>query len=166
MRREDFHSQLLAATFAAITFGQEHVKNRLSLSVRYVALLNQSYDDNREPDEVVFPDDDGRIECDLTDQSVVELLHRDDRCPQWIDISVVGSDRTTTLICLRCCGRYHGDESRLYYYPSGTQPFGIKSPHLPFGWREGRKFRIPRPDKAVRLLRQDASRFGRTDQDE
>ncbi|MFA6172348.1 MAG: hypothetical protein WC701_01560 [Kiritimatiellales bacterium] len=156
MRREAFHSQLLAATFSALRFGQDYVKNRLPLNVRYIAVLNQSYDNNRKPDELVYPEDEGRIESDLTDTAVVDLLHRDDRCPQWIDIAVAGADKNTTLLRLLCCGRYHGDESRMYYYESGLQPFGIKSPDLPVGWEEGITFRVPEPNKALHLIEKSA----------
>ena len=152
MRREDFHSQLLAATFAALRFGQIHVRNRLSIHVKYVAILNQSFDDNREPDERVFPEDNGKVVPNLTDIGVVDLLHREDLCPQWIDISVAGADEETTLLRLLCCGRYLGDESRMYYYQSGTQPFGIKSPVLPPEWREGMKIKIPKPNKALQAI--------------
>ena len=150
MRREDFHVQLLAATFSALRFGQEFVKNRLSLKVAYVALLNESCDGNREDDEIVYPEDDGRIVTDLTGREVVDLLHRDGRCPQWIDISVAGADREATLLRLLCCGRYHGDESRLYYFDQGTQPFRIKSPVLPPDWKEGVEFRFKKPSKALK----------------
>lgn len=149
MRREDFHTQLLAATYAALRFGQAYLKNRLSLNVIYVAVLNSSYDSNREDDEVVYPEDDGRIVPDLTDRDVVELLHREDRCPQWIDIAVAGADKDATLLRLLCCGRYHGDESRMYYFENGTQPFGIKSPSLPVGWKEGQKFKVKKPNQAM-----------------
>ena len=149
MRQEDFQSQLLAATFAAIRFGQNYVVNRLPLDVRYMVVLNQSCDDHRKDDEVVYPADDGRIEMGLTVQGVLDLLHRDGRCPQWIDISVAGADRDVTLLRLLCCGRFHGDEIRMYYYEQGTQPFGIKSPNLPPGWKEGEKFRVPEPNNVV-----------------
>ena len=152
MRREDFHSQLLSATFAALRFSQNYVNNHLPLNVRYVAVLNQSFDDNRHPDEIVYPEDDGQVHPDLNDVGVVDLLHRDNRCPQWIDISIAGADKETTLFRLLCCGRYHSDEARLYYFESGTQPFGIKSPDIPIGWKSGMKFKVPKPKKALHLI--------------
>lgn len=152
MRREDFHNQLTAASFDALRFGQEYVSNRLSLKLTYVAVLNQSYDENRKEDEVVYPEDDGKIVPCATEREVVDLLYRKCRCPQWIDISVAGADKTATLLRLLCCGRYHHDETRLYYYQRGTQPFGIKSPDLPPGWKDGNKFKLHKRDKALNLI--------------
>lgn len=149
MRKEDFHNQLRAASFSALRFGQEYVSNRLSHHLTYVVVLNQSADGNRKDDEIVYPEDDGKIHSGLSEIEVVELLHREDRCPQWIDISVAGADKKTTLFRLLCCGRYHADESRLYYYWQGSQPFGIKSPVLPANLKEGKKFKLKKPNKAI-----------------
>ncbi len=149
MRKEDFHNQLIAASFAALRFGQEYVSNHLSHDLTYVVVLNQSCDGNRKDDEIVYPEDDGKIHSGLSHVEVVDLLHREDRCPQWIDISVAGADEEVTLLKLLCCGRYHADESRLYYYWQGSQPFGIKSPVLPFDWKEGKKFELEKPSKAI-----------------
>ena len=145
MRREDFHARLLAATFTAMRFGQRYIASLLSINVRYIVAFNQSYDETHKEDENVCPADDGRVEYNLSDVAALDLLHRDGRCPQWIDISVAGADEETTVLRLLCCGRYHGDEKRLYYYETGLQPFGIKSPDLPPGWKEGEKFKVPEP---------------------
>jgi hypothetical protein len=37
----------------------------------------------------------------------------------------------------------------MYYFEHGTQPFGIKSPSLPLGWKEGEKFILNAPHKAL-----------------
>lgn len=153
MRKEQFHTQLLAATFAALRLAQDYVENHLSLNVKYVAVLNRSYDGIREPDERVYPDDKGKIIPDLSDTDVVDLLYRDDACPQWIDISVAGASKGVTLVRLLCCGRYHGDETRMYYYLDGTQPFGIKTPDLPDGWEEGMRFKLLEADDALRIIK-------------
>jgi hypothetical protein len=142
MQREDFQNQLTAATYRAIRFAQNFVGNRLSLNPTYVVLLNQSNDENRTGDEVVFPADKGRMEKCLSEIQVVDLLLRNSRCPVWIDINVAGSDENLTLLRLNCAGRYLGEERRLYYYLVGCQPFGIKSPYLPPAWKKGEKFRL------------------------
>jgi hypothetical protein len=149
MRKEDFRIQLIASSFFATRFAQNYVCEVLPFNFRYVVSLNESYDGNRQPDEVVYPDDNGKVLCDLSEDGVVDLLLRENRCPQWIDIAVAGASEEITLLGLCCCGRYHGDESRLYYYESGTQPFGIKSPALPPDWKEGKKFAVGRPDDAM-----------------
>jgi hypothetical protein len=143
MRREDFHFRLLAATFSSARFAQTMVKDTLRLSARYYLVLNASCDDLRQDDEQVFPEDDGRIETDLSDVEVVALLCRGEAVPQWIDIAVAFATSAFTGFSLTCCGRFHPDEIRLYYYESGTQPFGIKSPTLPLDHQEGRRFRLP-----------------------
>lgn len=150
VRPEDFHTQLLAATYAALRFGQGYVKNRLPLEAEYIASLNQSYDARRADDEVVYPEDDGRIvECG-TARAAANLLYRDGRCPGWIDISVLAVRKERTVMHLVCCGRYVDDDQRLYYYDRGTQPFGIKSPALPL--RRAGRFRLPRFVRAKKAL--------------
>ena len=144
MRNEDFHFRLQAATFAAIRFAQTMVKDTLRLEPKFFVALNASYDGNRENDEKVYPEDDGRIAIDLSDQDVVKLLCREEAVPQWIDIGVAFCTREFTGLSLTCCGRFHPDDQRLYYYTGGTQPFGIKSPVLPIGHKQGRRFRLPK----------------------
>ncbi len=161
MRKEDFHNQLTAASFEALRFGQKYIINHLSNDITYVVVLNQSYDGHRKEDEIVYPEDDGKIYSDLSQVQVVDLLHREECCPQWIDISVEGADKKKTLLRLLCCGRYHADESRLYYYEQGTQPFGIKSPNFPSGWKEGKKFKLKKPSKAIEdIVTKNSLRFG------
>lgn len=155
MRQAQFHTQLLAATHAALQFGQRYVRNRLHLETEFVAVLNQSYDANRAPDEVVYPADEGRVVEGLSDGGVVDLLHRNGRVPAWIDIAVLTVAHKRTVMRLLCCGRYLADEERLYYHARGSQPFGIKSPDLPPS-RWGRRFWLPRPAKALARLRETA----------
>lgn len=149
MKKEDFCNQLTSASSAALRFGQQYVSNCLSQNVIYVVALNQSHDGNRKEDEIIYPEDDGKIYSGLSQIEVVELLYREERCPEWINIRVAGADRDVTLVSLECCGRYHCDESKLYYTWNGTQPFGIKSPILPHDWKEGEKFELRSPSKAI-----------------
>lgn len=111
-----------------------------------MVVLNQSHDENRAKDEIIYPDDNGKIHSGLFEAKVVNLLFRESRCPVWIDINIAGTDQNVTLVELSCCGRYHGDRSRMYY---GNQPFGIKSPLLPPDWKEGEKFQLLSPSKAI-----------------
>ena len=149
MRKEDFHKQLVLASSAALNFGQQYVSNSLSQSFIYVVVLNQSNDGNREEDEIIYPEDDGKIYSGISQTEAVKLLYREGCCPEWIDIRVAGADRDITLISLDCCGRYHSDESKLYYTWNGTQPFGIQSPFLPPDWKEDKKFELRSPSKAI-----------------
>lgn len=136
MRSNDFHARLLGATFAAMKFCQQLAKTPLSLEVCYGVALNQSHDANRKAVESIYPEDNWRVLFPLTSAEVAELLVRDGRVPQWIDVSVEGISATSTFVQLLCCGRYDDTEDRLYYFDRGTQPFGIKSPSLPSGWKE------------------------------
>ncbi len=153
MRRQAFHNQLMSATFQALIFGQKFVKNTLSADVIYLVRLNQSCDDSRSDDEMVYPEDDGRIEVLNSSIDVVELLCRNEECPQWIDISVFGSDKHKTLLKLECCGRFHSDENRMYYFSNGTHPFGIKSPYLRPWLKPSQKFSLPSTINAIKSAR-------------
>ena len=143
MRPADFRLRLDAASFYAARFAATMVRDKLLFEFRYCAVLNSSYDVDRKPDEVVYPDDDNKIHEDLDADEVVDLLCRAERVPQWIDIAVGFSKRDHSHLFLLCCGRYHSDDDRLYYFDQGTQPFGIKSPVLPPRYKDGSRFRLP-----------------------
>jgi hypothetical protein len=83
----------------------------------------------------------------------VDLFCRDQRVPQWIDIAVAYRGAEHSHLSIICCGRYHCDDARLYYYDQGTQPFGIKSPTLPPGYKEGTRFWLPREREHYERLR-------------
>ena len=143
MRPADFRLRLDAASLYATRFAATMIRDKLPFEFRYCAVLNASHDGNREADEIVFPMDDNVIHEDLDAKEVVELLCRDERVPQWIDIAVGFCGRDHSHLSLICCGRYHGDDSRLYYFDQGTQPFGIKSPNFPPRYKDGTRFRLP-----------------------
>ena len=153
MRANDFTIRLVAASFLATRFAASMVKDKLPFEFRYCVLLNSSHDGNREPDEIVYPEDENLFHENLQEEEVVELLCRDERVPQWIDIAVAYSTGKYSHLSLQCCGRYHSDDNRLYYYERGTQPFGIKSPNLPFPYNEGRRFRLPREREILSKFR-------------
>jgi len=144
MRAADFRIRLDAASFHATRFAATIVRDKLPFEFRYCAVLNSSNDGNRKVDETVYPEYDNVIHEDLDAKEVVELLCRDDRVPQWIDIAVGFSGRNHSHLSLICCGRYHADDNRLYYFDRGTQPFGIKSPNLPPRYKDGTRFRLPK----------------------
>src|SRR5437763_1764388 len=131
MTRSAFMSLLTKATAASVSFARRYVENDLSETVRFHVRLNQSYDASTKADERVYREDDGREFSFVTSNRVADLLVRDGRCPEWIDIAVEAEGDGYTLIQLLCCGRYTPDETRLYYTRQGTGPFGIKSPNLP-----------------------------------
>jgi hypothetical protein len=64
-------------------------------------------------------------------QTVVAELWRDGRIPEWINLSVVGETGAATLIEVVCCGRFTGDDTRLYHAAEGAPPFHVLGPALP-----------------------------------
>ena len=144
MTRSEFMILLTDAAASSVDFARRFVENRLPKAVRFHVLLNQSYDGNAEADERVYPEDDKREFHSITADAVADLLVRDERCPEWIDVAVEAEGNDYTLIRVLCCGRYTDDESRMYYTRQGTGPFGIKSPDLPFGYSEGTKIQMPK----------------------
>ena len=149
MTRSEFMSLLAKATKASVDFARRYVENDLPEPVRFHLLLNQSYDGNAKADERVYPEDDGRELSSVTSDGVADVLVRDGRCPEWIDVAVEAEGGDHTLVRLLCCGRYTAEENRMYYTRQGTGPFGIKSPNLPFGYAEDTRFRMPRLNKSV-----------------
>lgn len=116
------------------------VTNDLPTNYRYVAYLNQSFDENpAEADETVYPDDPsgvGDLGSPLSAAEIVQLLYRDDAVPEWIDISAYRVTDCFTVFSLHCCGRFTPNIERLYYSDSDLCPFSIKSPVLPPKWTE------------------------------
>ncbi|WP_254514007.1 hypothetical protein [Anatilimnocola floriformis] len=143
MAPHDFRVVLLAASDTAVRFARQFVTNELSLEFRYRVLLNQSYDGNASPDDVLYPDDDGVELSNLTADQVVDCLCRDGCWPQWIDISANAVSPDYTLLRLLCCGRFTDNPAKLYYQGTGTGPFGIKGPMFPVGHINGTKFTLP-----------------------
>jgi hypothetical protein len=122
------------STSDAIAFAKTMLVDELPGEFTYRLFPNQSYDDNRAPDEIVYPDDSLESLHDFIEMSrneCINFLFRDGRIPEWIDISVGAADATRTYIYLLCCGRFTNDDNRLYYNRCQRGPFGIKSPVFP-----------------------------------
>ncbi|UKN02005.1 hypothetical protein K6119_00555 [Paracrocinitomix mangrovi] len=136
----EFDNLLTKATEFAFEFGQRYVSNMLPKSFVYEVQLNMSYDDPSLTQFDLYPEDDHKIINGLNKTEVIDLLLRKNKVPVWIDISVKDITETNTVINLLCSGRYSAEPEELYYQDNGTGPFGIKSPILPFGFKEGEKF--------------------------
>ena len=77
-------------------FAERFVSNDLPRSFRYLPRLNQSFDGNPlKPGEHVFPHDIDPV-VPLTADEVAHLLCRENRVPEWIDISVERADSEHT----------------------------------------------------------------------
>jgi len=142
MTKPDFQILLIASSTLAIRFAQTMITQTLPYDYRYHVLLNQSCDDDASEDEILYPTDNGREFAQLTEEEVVSLLCRENRCPEWIDINVEAVSNTFTLLSLLCCGRYTADLKKMYYTKNGLGPFGVKSPDLPARWDRVTRFSL------------------------
>lgn len=135
MDKATFSKRLQEVTAINRDFAARYVINHLPVSNRYLVRLNQSCDDNLRPGERVFPDDTDPV-APLAAAETVDLLCRENRVPEWIDISVERADSEHTYLLLLCCGRFTDDDTLLYYRDTGLAPFGCKSPSFPPRWSE------------------------------
>ncbi|KAB1153971.1 hypothetical protein F7018_15925 [Tenacibaculum aiptasiae] len=142
MTKEEFSTLINGASFISFKFAQEFLKNKLIPEFRYDVYLNMSNDNPALTQFDIYPEDNERVETGLTYKEVRDLLYRKGKVPVWIDIAVHKSDRKITTFKLLCAGRYSDDKEEYYYQSGGTGPFGIKSPNLPIGYKEGKKFRL------------------------
>lgn len=144
MTRSEFTALLSKATTASIDFARRYVINDLSDAASFDVYLSRSCDVHATAKERLYPEDKGREYFCITEEEVVDVLYRDGRCPEWIDVSVKAQAPTHTRVRLICCGRFTDDLDLMYYSKRGMGPFGIKSPNLPFDFKEQNKLRLPR----------------------
>jgi hypothetical protein len=138
MDKEIFQERLLSAADLAVKFARNYVWNELPEKRVFLVHPNQSFDGNPlNGDEVTYPSDtqaDDQPIIFATAEAVVDYLWRDDKVPEWIDISVGGEDGNHTHLQLLCCGRFTATEELLYHRSGDIPPFSIKSPVLPPGY--------------------------------
>ena len=137
-----FLTWLELAAFKAVQFGQFYVRQKLVYDFRFELHLNMASDDLAGGDFHLYPDDDGRIVNCSTFQDAAAELVRKSRIPVWVDICASGFSRDYTLLKLICAGRFTDDINKLYYFERGTGCFGVKSPVLPPGYKDGTKFKL------------------------
>lgn len=149
MNKDTFIELLSKASKSSRDFARTMIIEGLPDTVVFKVRLNCSYDGNPlHADERVYPDDrerftEGQLEG-LQIEYVVELLWRDGRVPEWIDISVIDADDEHTIVEARCCGRFTDNDALLYYDEEGTiavhdpliggprpSPFHVVGPSLP-----------------------------------
>lgn len=146
MKREIFVEHFYAAAAAALSLARQFVLEKLSDKLIFCVRLNQSHDSNLRPDQKVYPEDSTPQRAQelhrCREEQLVQALWRDGTVPEWVDIAVVGQTASETVIELRCCGRFTGDESRLYHQQAGIPPFSVHGPSLPPGYKSGDLFSI------------------------
>ncbi|MGE5186544.1 MAG: hypothetical protein ACM31C_31025 [Acidobacteriota bacterium] len=163
MDRHLFATRLREAAMAARDFARRFIEEPLPDELRYRLRLNRSYDgEARVGDEVVYPEDSTceRAEAvrDCSEARVVDVLWRDGRVPEWIDVSVLDALDDVTLVELMCCGRFTADEQRLYHVAEGRPPFHMTSPTLPPRYQDGERFSIHLRSEC--WTREDITRLG------
>ncbi|OJW24692.1 MAG: hypothetical protein BGO49_06540 [Planctomycetales bacterium 71-10] len=177
MDRTTFEARLRLAVRRAIKFAAEHVRERLPEEATLRVYPNRSFDGNpRVGDEEVFPRDSLPAEAFHGPWSVdeaLEFLWREGKVPEWIDIAVADVDARSTVVSLRCCGRFTSREDLMYHRNGGLAPFSVKSPILPPGWEDvetSGKFALRWMDSPLLPLKRTWSRlrrsiFGRNDRE-
>ncbi|MGW0433637.1 hypothetical protein ACWDV4_14005 [Micromonospora sp. NPDC003197] len=147
MDRTTFAERLVSSAEAARRFAGTLVTEALPAALAFRVRLNRSNDAHvsPQPGEVRFPQDSNPDRdralrwCD--ESAVVDVLWRDGRVPEWVNLSVIDRTSTVTLVEVVCCGRFTDDESRLYHVQEGTPPFHVLGPTLPPG-HDGSRFSI------------------------
>ena len=142
MTKQEFLFHLQGASFIALKFAERYVKDKLITDFKYNVIFTPSHH-TIYPDHFDFyPEDEGIIKLNLTENEVIDLLYRNNKIPVWIDINVLKSSKKSTTFNLLCAGRYSDNKEEFYYKDDGSAPFGIKSPQLPINYKEGKKFRL------------------------
>jgi hypothetical protein len=149
MNQSDFITYLTSASYNAVKFAERYVKNEMKYDFKFKVELNQSYDHNATEENDLYPEDDGKTVTCQSFHEVADLLSRESKNPEWIDISAIAVDRHVTLLELRCCGRFTAIKENMYYSERGQGPFGIKSPPFPAGFDSdsGKKFKLKKVDR-------------------
>lgn len=140
MQKEDFKQLLSLATEQAKSFALRFIANNLPPDNLYTIEFNCSCDDPSVSNFDTYPEDNGKIIESANISNVVKTLFRNGKIPVWIDIFVSEVRNGKTLLKLICAGRYSNDINELYYHQRGLGPFGVKSPNLPVGYKEGNRF--------------------------
>ena len=148
MNIADFKTYLTSAIYHATKFAERYVVNELFYEFRFMLSLNQSFDGHASEENELYPEDDGRVIRCLDLAAASEVLCRNEKVPEWVDISVSGVGDGFTELELICCGRFTANPGKLRYASKGQGPFGIKGPRLPPGFNPDidDRFSLPKVD--------------------
>ncbi|MDI3285785.1 hypothetical protein [Polyangium sp. 15x6] len=133
MDRATFASRLDSASRRARDFARELVVEPLPDEIRFDVVLDASYDKNPlHPDEFVFPDDGERFSrsdlMGLDAATVIDVLFRDGKVPEWINLAVTHEGGGRTFVEVLCCGRFTANESLFYHAGGGVSAFSRARP--------------------------------------
>ena len=140
MTKQEFLSRLQGASLISLKFAERYVTDKLTDDFKYNVIFTPANHNDDLTKFDFYPEDEGIIKLNLTDNDVVDLLYRKNKIPVWIDISVLKSSRKSTTFNLLCAGRYSENKEEYYYLDDVFPPFGIKGPTFPIGYKEGEKF--------------------------
>ena len=105
--------------------------------MRFRVRLNCSYDGWAGPDVRLYPEDDSYEQAfryrSCSSDEIVDLLWRDGRVPEWVDLRAIDLVGEDVVIEARCCGRFTADDSTLYHQHGGMAPFNPQGPGGAFG---------------------------------
>lgn len=140
MTKQEFSFHLQEASLLALKFAERYVKNKLTTDFKYNVIFTPAHHTIYSDLFDFYPEDEGIIKLNLTENEVIDLLYRNNKIPVWIDINVLKSSKKSTTFNLLCAGRYSDNKEEFYYKENGSAPFGVKSPQLPINYKEGEKF--------------------------
>lgn len=131
--KDGFRKNLIISSERVVKFTRNYVLNVLPDEIRFVVYLGVSNDANPLDDgEQVYPNDYSERKRFFSDvDDVVELLFREGKVPEWINVTVDSEDGESTKVKLECCGRFSDRKEHMYPSPSGISPFHILGPALP-----------------------------------
>lgn len=142
MTEQEFLFRLKGASFLALKFAENYVKDKLTTDFKYNVTFTPANMIGNIDQFDIYPEDDGITKINLSDNEVVDLLYRKNKIPIWIDINVIKVNMKITTFNLVCAGRYSENKKEYYYNDCGCAPFGIKSQTFPIGYKEGKKFKL------------------------
>ena len=142
MDTEDCLTYLTSASYHSVKFTENYVKNKLFYNFKFNIKLNQSCDDHADEENDLYPEDNNKELHHLELREVPNILCRNGKVPEWIDVSVIAVGKDYTLIELLCSGRFTKEREKMCYSKRGQGPFGIKSPILPPHQKENKKFKL------------------------
>jgi hypothetical protein len=135
--KQRFHD----AAARARDFARRYLEEPLPEALSFHLYLNQSVDLYASSDFKLFPEDSSEVHAvklkHLSAEEVLATLWREGLVPQWVNLTVVGETGNTTLIEVLACGRFIGDEARLYHADEGYAPFHVLGPTFPVDYVEG-----------------------------
>ncbi|MFT6922201.1 MAG: hypothetical protein ACJA1C_001203 [Crocinitomicaceae bacterium] len=143
MSEEEFIKVFRKCVDAAVHFSTDFISNKLPEKLKFTIHFNQSHDSDEGFDYVRYDEDENLVLDLLTEEETIKKIYRNGKNPVWIDIHVHKEHANCTEIKLLCAGRYTNELERMYYNKRTQGPFGIKSPVLPKGYKEGDKFLLP-----------------------